>query len=288
MLAAGVLGASTLFRMPSADEVRPTKSPEMRTQASVVSQGAALEAEASQPVGFDELGRHLRGDTSALANGKPGNGGAVPLKRVDLLTLLRTRAMLGICSFKFCAAFGYGVPFVHIMPMARDIGLSTGTAAAVLAFMGVASSCGRVFLGFVADRCGRLHVYKLSITILGVAALLWPRAQTRGELFAFGIVYGFFAGAYPSLHGTIIADFFAADYNNFMMRLIGCSFSADTLGAILGPPIAGWLFDRARSYTGAGGFAGATLLLGAACLFVVPRSAAEHRLNLARVLECDK
>ena len=128
-LATGVLGASLLFRKPLPGEVRSSheNTSEAQVQAPTLSQDAA---EAARPVDFGEIHRQLHDGTGTEAHGKPSNGSVVPPQTVELLTLMRTRAMLGICSFKFCAAFGYGVPFVHIVPMARDIGLSKGTAGA--------------------------------------------------------------------------------------------------------------------------------------------------------------
>ena len=101
------------------------------------------------------------------------------------------------------------------------------------------------------------------------------------------VVYGSHAGAYPSLPPSIIADLFDSvdDASQYLFRLSGLQFSADVLGAILGPPIAGWIYDSTGSYVGSGLFTAGALMCGLCCLLAMPDQAS-HELELtARVEE---
>jgi MFS family permease len=316
VVAAGIMATALLLRRPRAGEVREDGGGGGGGDGSGGGGGGGgAGAAASAPVPAASLSAELQsiggtGETSASAadaSAASPAGGAAPAPAVETAAaapaaaaagtaaqpagravtvrdLLRTRALSSVCLFKFTAAFGYSVPFVHLPAMVVDAGFSEASGSRLLAVMGVASLCGRVVLGMAADRCGRVRVYKCAIGALAAAALLWPEtAPALAAIAAFAVAYGFAAGAYPSLHTTIIADFFAAEHGDKMFSLLGCSFASDVLGAIVGPPIAGTLFDEYGSYRGAAYYTAGCLLVGVYCLTRIP-SAAEHRDDLARVL----
>jgi len=152
--------------------------------------------------------------------------------------------------------------------------------------MGLGLVLGRIAIGLAADRIGKVYTLRYCIAVLALSSALWPLATNTGSVFAFALVYGFHAGAYPSLPPSIIADLFqeVPGASSFLFRLTGLQFSADVLGAILGPPIAGWIFDSTGSYSGAAAFTAASLAAGLASLLCIP-SKEEHEKELAERLE---
>ncbi len=165
------------------------------------------------------------------------------------------------------ASYGYWVPFVHIVPYAEDRGISTASAAAVVAIMGIANTLGRIVMGALADRVGRHRMMRASSLALAVALFAWPFARSWGALATFGAVYGLFAGAFIALLPALAGDYFGMDR---LAGVTGLLFSGAAVGTLLGPPITGLLFDANGTYTLAVVLAAVSMAIGAAILFALP------------------
>jgi MFS family permease len=134
---------------------------------------------------------------------------------------------------------------VHIVPFARDQGVSLGGASLALTAYGIGSVGGRVTAGAMSDRIGTGTTMRIAYTVqvLSLVSLLWlpSREALLGSLVAFGA--GFAAA------DTMIAK---AIPEVFGMRAIGAIMGMLTLGwrsgAALGPAGAGFLYDATGSY----------------------------------------
>lgn len=134
---------------------------------------------------------------------------------------------------------------VHIVPFARDQGVSLGGAALALTAYGMGSVGGRVAAGAMSDWIGTVTTMRIAYTVqvLSLVALLWlPSRETLlGSLAAFGA--GFAAA------DTMIVK---AIPEVFGVRAIGAIMGVLTLGwrsgAALGPAGAGFLYDATGSY----------------------------------------
>lgn len=145
-------------------------------------------------------------------------------------------------------SYAYWVPFVHIVPFARDRGLTTADAALLVSVMGGLNILGRVALGAVADRVGRVRIFQLSLAAMTLSVGLWPLARGPSGLTAFVAVYGFFAGAFISLFFAMTADYFGVER---LPGIAGLLNTAAALGTLLGPSLTGAIFDATGSYTSA-------------------------------------
>jgi MFS family permease len=134
---------------------------------------------------------------------------------------------------------------VHIVPFARDQGVSLAGAALALTAYGVGSVGGRVAAGAMSDRIGTITTMRIAYVVqaLALLALLWlpSREALLGSLAAFGV--GFAAA--DTMIAKVIPDVFG-------VRAIGAIMGVLTLGwrsgAALGPAAAGFLYDVSGSY----------------------------------------
>jgi MFS family permease len=134
---------------------------------------------------------------------------------------------------------------VHIVPFARDQGVSLAGASLALSAYGVGSVGGRVAAGAMSDRIGTITTMRAAYVVqaLALLALLWlPSRETLfGSLAAFGA--GFAAA--DTMIAKVIPDVFG-------VRAIGAIMGVLTLGwrsgAALGPAAAGFLYDVSGSY----------------------------------------
>lgn len=167
-------------------------------------------------------------------------------------------------------SYAYWVPFVHIVPFAIDRGLASSDAALLVVVMGALNIVGRVVLGGVADRVGRVRIFQISLAAMTLSIVLWPLAQGQAGLTAFVATYGFFAGAFISLLFAMTADYFGVER---LPGITGLLNTAAALGTLLGPSVSGAIFDTTGSYTTAIWVAGVAMAVSALVSSSLPKVA---------------
>jgi MFS family permease len=144
-----------------------------------------------------------------------------------------------ICSF------GVFVPFVHLVPYARDHGIAPSSAVLLLGVIGVGSTAGRFFLGGLADRMGRELSLLLMFVGMALALVIWAVATTVWPLVAFAFVYGVFYGGWVAVLPAVVMDYFGG---RNVAGLIGILYTSVAFGTLVGPSAAGFAFDFSHSY----------------------------------------
>jgi MFS family permease len=186
---------------------------------------------------------------------------------VALREAIRTRAFWLQWGAILACGVGLFIPFVHLVPYARDAGVSETTAVLLVSLIGVGSMIGRFGLGGLADRIDRgvLHaaVYAGMAAMLGV----WLASTGAVALGVFAVLFGAFYGAFVALQPPLAMDLFGA---RNVSGVIGVLYTAAGLGCLLGPWIAGAAYDLTRSYA-APIVASIVLMLAAVVLAVLLR-----------------
>lgn len=162
---------------------------------------------------------------------------------------------------------------VHIVPFARDGGVSLAGASLVLTAYGVGSVVGRVAAGAISDRIGTSTTMRIAYVVqaLALLALLW--LPSRDALFASLAAFGAGSAAADTMIAKVVPDVFGG-------RAIGAIMGVLTLGwrsgAALGPAAAGFLYDLTGSYAVPFGAAPGVVLVSWA-LFAVATSGRARR-----------
>ena len=136
---------------------------------------------------------------------------------------------------------------VHVVPFARDQGVSLAGASLTLTAYGLGSVCGRLASGAVSDRLGTVATiragYLAQIAALGLLLLV---PSSRDMVLVSLVVFGIGFAAADTMVTKVIPDVFG-------VRAIGAIMGVLTLGwragAALGPAAAGFLYDATGSYT---------------------------------------
>ena len=138
------------------------------------------------------------------------------------------------------------VPFVHIVPFARDLGISQGTAVLLASLIGIGSITGRFGLGSVADRFGRRTTMIAMFMGLTLMLAFWLIAGNAWLLAIFALVYGACYGGFVALIPAVIIDYLGTRNAG---AIIGALYTCVAPGTLLGPPLAGYAYDFWSSYT---------------------------------------
>ena len=134
---------------------------------------------------------------------------------------------------------------VHIVPHARDTGLSPGRAASILSTIGGVSMAGRFIIGMAIDRIGSKRCAIISLFML-ITALLWlQKADGLWKLYLFAAIYGLAHGSFFTVISPIVAELFGTASHG---SLFGLVVAFGTTGGALGPILTGYLFDINGSY----------------------------------------
>jgi OFA family oxalate/formate antiporter-like MFS transporter len=189
-----------------------------------------------------DRGLHADGvDSDARPAGRPPRGMTVQ-QAVRSAEFKSLYAACLICSF---AVF---VPFVHLVPFAQDHGIEQTRAALLIAMIGAGSTFGRFFLGGVADRIGRTAFLVVTYIGMTVAMAIWIVAESFAALALFAVVLGLFYGGWVAVLPAVVMDRFGGVN---LSAIIGVLYTSVAVGTLIGPSVAGFLFDMTHSYRSA-------------------------------------
>ncbi len=125
--------------------------------------------------------------------GQPG-ASSVQQEGMSVRDAVRSRRFLGLYVSCLICSFGVFVPFVHLVPYARDHGVAPSSAVLLLGVIGVGSTAGRFILGSLADRMGREFSLLLMFAGMALALATWAISAGVWSLAAFAFAYGVFYG----------------------------------------------------------------------------------------------
>jgi MFS family permease len=159
---------------------------------------------------------------------------------------VRTRQFWLTSGMFFCFGFCVYTIMAHIVLHAIGLGISSTSAANILAAIGGISIVGRIVLGSAGDRFGNRRVFIIGF-ILMAAALLWlvPSKEAWG-LYLFAVVFGFAFGGCVTSESPLVAGLFGLSSHGLILGTI--NLPGFTFGAAVGPFIAGHISDITGSY----------------------------------------
>ena len=133
----------------------------------------------------------------------------------------------------------------HIVPYATDMGISAIIAANILAVVGGLSSAGRIGIGSISDRVGRMSSLIIGFSLLSVALLWLLFTSELWTFYLFAIIFGFSTGGLIALESPVVAELFGLRAHG---AILGAVIFGATTGGAIGPILAGHIFDIANSY----------------------------------------
>ncbi len=189
--------------------------------------------------------RGFGADGTLLGDATGPSAGASNADDAELKHALRSPTFWLLYLALLLVAIGQFVPFVHLVPFARDHGIAYGTAVVIFGLLGVGSTLGRLCLGRAADKYGRRT--SLVAMYIGMTAILiwWMTSSSAWQLVVFSLVFGLFYGGFVALVPAITADYFGSKN---VSGIIGVLYTAVAVGTLIGPRIAGDAFDLYGSY----------------------------------------
>ncbi|CAG8197575.1 unnamed protein product [Penicillium olsonii] len=167
-----------------------------------------------------------------------------------------------VCTRKFVAqslnaifqSAAYYTPIFYIAAYSKTLGYSDSDGSNFTALSNACNAIGKVGVGFVADKIGRLDSFFLTTLLSSVSTaglwipstLLGATNETSGKGLFIGstVLYGLFASANIGLFSPALVELFGLED---MPRMTGIMYSLQGAAGFVGTPVAGVLVKSAGS-----------------------------------------
>ena len=134
---------------------------------------------------------------------------------------------------------------LHLVPYWEDTGIRPELAATVLGVTAVTSVVGRLGFGWLADRLEKRFVMGSSMALVALGAFILPSVTEWWHLAAFVLIYAVGWGGGATLMFAVRADYFG---RRAFGTISGMMDFVQMFGLVLGPLVAGLVFDMVGSY----------------------------------------
>jgi MFS family permease len=158
---------------------------------------------------------------------------------------MRTRAFWMLFAVFGATWIPVFIPLVHLVPMARGLGVPPLLAATLVSALGASALVGRLLMGGASDRIGRRPALALALALQAGAFVGFALARELPGLYTASLVFGFSYGAGSTLFPAAVADFFGRER---AASLAGLLFALAGSLAAWGPLAAGFIHDRSGDY----------------------------------------
>jgi len=192
------------------------------------------------------------------------------MREYGLSEILKARAFWVVY---LTAVFCYGAEqmlVVHLVPYCSSLGIGPAEAAFGLSCLGIGTIIGRIGMGWISDRIGRIPALMISVGLQTVTTFVMLLITNASLLYPIMLLVGFGYGGWAVLAIVILGDFFGV---RNLGKATGVYFTNGVLGSLVGPLLAGWIFDVTRSYFWAIIFAGATCAIPFILAFTIRQQA---------------
>ncbi|NLE94443.1 MAG: MFS transporter [Dehalococcoidia bacterium] len=135
----------------------------------------------------------------------------------------------------------------HVMPYLSDVGVQRMRASIVATAIPLFSILGRMGLGWLADRKDRTRVTVAAYIMMCTGTLSLALVPVFGVwmLLFFVPLFGVGYGGVTSLRPALVRQYFGRTYFGGVFGLV---IGINAIGGIVGPPVAGWVFDTWSDY----------------------------------------
>jgi MFS family permease len=168
-----------------------------------------------------------------------------PEINLTLKEALYERSFLYLTLAEFLRFMIVTAVVTHVMPYLGSIGLSRKTAGLVAAGIPLFSIIGRIGFGWLGDIYNKKYIMILTFFLLGTGMVAFCYVQIFWVLILFLLLFPPSFGGTMVLRVSMLREYFGRDSFG---KLLGIIMGAASLGGIIGPPLAGWVFDTWKNY----------------------------------------
>ena len=134
---------------------------------------------------------------------------------------------------------------IHVMPYLSSVGIPRPTAGMVAAAIPLFSIAGRLGFGWLGDVYDKRYTMAAAIGLMGMGLLAFCYVQQRWVIPFFLLFFSLGGWGGMVLARTMQREYFGRESFG---KVLGIILGFSSIGGIIGPTLAGWVFDTLGSY----------------------------------------
>jgi sugar phosphate permease len=134
---------------------------------------------------------------------------------------------------------------IYLVRLSIQRGIADDVAALAYSSVSAAALVGMLAAGLAANRFSKRIMISFGYGLPALAVLFLFGLESAGALFCFALFSGFCAGSRSTLWPLIVSDCFGS---RAYSSILGFLIIFYNLGAVVGPPVAGWISDTTGSF----------------------------------------
>jgi len=158
---------------------------------------------------------------------------------------LKNRSFIYLILIEAIRLTAVSAVVIHIMPYLSHAGISRPNASLVAAALPLCSIAGRFGFGWMADVFEKKYIMAMTFLFMGIGLVAFCYVQVKWFVFLFLLLFPLGFGGGMVLRGVILRDYFGTGSFGTMLGIVMGSAS---IGGVIGPTLAGWVFDTLRNY----------------------------------------
>lgn len=135
---------------------------------------------------------------------------------------------------------------MHIMPYLDSLNVPRGIAGMTAGGMAVFSVAGRIGFGYLGDAFDKRHIMVVAYSLMTLGLLVFA-VFIRGtwSLLFFLLLFAPGFGGGMTMRASLVREYFGTIAYG---KILGLSMGIGSTAAIIGPTLAGWIFDTMGTY----------------------------------------
>ena len=183
---------------------------------------------------------------SGLNRTSPDQQSREPLSKVYARLLHNIRFWLIGLAY-LLTGFSILIPFTFLSTYAvHELALPYEVAVRLVMVIGISAMAGKITLGPISDRLGRIRIMMLCAVLIAVGSLGIAYAPGLTLLIPATVVFGLGYGTVWSMYAASASDYFS---KSLAGSIVGLWTVFLGVGSILSPIIAGWIADTTGTLT---------------------------------------
>jgi MFS family permease len=178
----------------------------------------------------------------------------------------------------FVTATGFYFIQVHIVAYATDLEVATTSAALILTIMNVGSLISQLLVWVLVNKMGSRFTVIICLALQALALFFLIGVHSLLMFCILGVVFGIGFGGGTTVRMSMVSEFFGTSSVGMILGLVTTAWS---VGGIVGPILAGYIFDISHSYNIAFLIGGILLTVGTISgFFLMAPKIADYKDNL--------
>ncbi|CAH0683214.1 unnamed protein product [Spodoptera exigua] len=186
------------------------------------------------------------------------------------ISLFKSVTFVILAISGFFTMTGFFVPFVYVQNRARENDVPAEAIEWLVSSIGVANIVGRLLCGLVSSmpKVSPLLVTNIALTMGGLATMLSNLCFDTYFQYGYCVIFGLSVACFAALRSIVVVEFLGLER---LTNCFGLFLLFQGLGALIGSPIAGMLYDATKSYAISFYVSGAFILLSAVMCYPINR-----------------